>query len=94
MELLNLALSFGGFVGWFYVWSRGQYKTGATLRTQVGVMLLGLMWLMLILADTYQNLQPTWGTISARITIAIAFVCLMPLLKSPAPKSKGDANGA
>lgn len=94
MEILNIALSIGGFVGWFWVWHFDKYKTGRSFRIQLGVILLGFMWVMLIMADLYQDFIPSWGTVGARIIIAIAFVCLMPLLKSPIATDKEATNGA
>ena len=81
METLNLVLSIAGIVGWGYVWTLEKYRTGRTVRTQIGVMLLGLMWIMLFLADTCQGLVPTSLTVCARIILGIAFWCMMPLLR-------------
>lgn len=81
MITFNMFLSFSGLAGWLWVWWHGRYKTGCDIRIQVGVMLMGLVWLLLVLADAVQHLQPTSGTIVARLFMIIGMWCLMPLLK-------------
>lgn len=81
MILINMILGFVGFFGWLWVWVRSRYQTGSSARIQLGVALLGLMWLLLIIADTVQHLQPTGGTILARIVILIGLYFLKPLLE-------------
>lgn len=87
MELISLVLAILGFIGWTWVWTRKEYRTGAHWATQVSLILFGFMWLSLILADTVQNLEPTSGTIFARIILLIACVLMTPQLK------KGVGNG-
>lgn len=87
MKLISLVLAVIGLAGWAWVWTRKEYRTGAHWATQVSLILFGFMWLSLILADTVQNLEPTTGTIFARIILLIACVLMTPQLK------KGVGNG-
>lgn len=81
MTVINIILGFAGFFGWLWVWTRAHYKTGATLRVQIGIAAIGLAWLMLIMADVVQHLHPTGGTVLARAVFLIGLWCLMPLLQ-------------
>lgn len=81
MRLISLLLAIIGLAGWAWVWTRKEYRTGAHWATQVSLILFGFMWLSLILADTVQNLEPTSGTIFARIILLIACVLMTPQLK-------------
>jgi len=82
MLVANMLLAFIGFFGWLWVWAGSHYQTDATPRIQIGVALIGLMWLLLIIADTVQHLQPTGGTILARIVILFGLYFLKPLLET------------
>lgn len=84
MIVLNAFLAFIGLAGWLWVWWHNRYQTGCSIQIQVGVILLGLMWVLLVLADTMQGLQPTTGTIAARVLTIIGLWCLTPLLKNKA----------
>ena len=77
-----MLLGFIGFFGWLWVWVRSRYQTDASPRIQIGVGTLGLMWILLIIADTVQHLQPTGGTILARLVILFGLYLLKPLLES------------
>lgn len=90
MLILNLVLSVLGFVGWSWIWWCNRYVTGRTIRTQIGVILLGLMWVLLIIADTYQQLQPTGASITARVVLLFALWFLMPLLRDKSKSNKKD----
>ena len=90
MQLLNLALSLIGFFGWCWVWWCNRYKTGRTMRTQVGVILLGLFWVMLFIADTYEHLNPTPASFAGRFLMIIALWCLMPLLRAAPCATRQD----
>lgn len=81
MKLISLVLAIIGLAGWAWVWTRKEYRTGAHWATQVSLILFGFMWLSLILADTVQNLEPTTGTIFARIILLIACGLMTPQLK-------------
>lgn len=76
MILINVMLGLIGFFGWLWVWVRSRYNTHETKRVQIGVGLFGFMWLLLIMADLVQGLQPTVGTILARLVIIVALFCL------------------
>ena len=80
MELLNFLLGVGGFAGWVWVWCKSRYQTSDSARVQWGITLLGLMWILLVLADTVQHLQPTEGTVLARVILLVALFLLKPLL--------------
>lgn len=81
MTVINIILGFAGFFGWLWVWTRAHYQTGATLRVQIGIAAIGLAWLMLIMADLVQHLQPTGGTVAARAVVLVGLWCLKPLLE-------------
>lgn len=81
MVALNFIVGVLGLVGWLWVWVRSHYQTDADPRTQWGVIGLGAVWALLILADTVQDLQPTGGTILARVGLLISLWLLKPLLE-------------
>lgn len=81
LEFLNTLLALVGIFGWGWVWWFGKYKTGKSIRIQVGLILLGAVWVMLLLADTIQNMQPTSLTVTSRALVLIGLWCCMPLLK-------------
>lgn len=81
LEFFNTLLAFIGIVGWSWVWWFGKYKTGCNMRVQVGVILLGVVWVLLFLADTVQNMQPTSLTVVSRALVLIGLWCCMPLLR-------------
>ncbi|MGP4950718.1 hypothetical protein ACTXGO_00895 [Psychrobacter sp. T6-1] len=81
MALFNILLAVGGMIGWFYVWFIAKYQTGCTARIQWGVMLIGLVFLSIFLADTYQGREPTSLSVLARLTFILAMYLLSPLLK-------------
>ena len=89
LEFLNTLLAFIGIVGWGWVWWFGKYKTGCDARIQMGVILLGVVWVMLFLADTVQDLAPTSLTVVSRALILIGLWCCMPLLKNDTEKKGG-----
>lgn len=81
LEFFNTLLALIGIVGWIWVWCYDQYKTGRTVRIQIGVMAFGVIWILLFLADTAQHLQPTSLTVISRALVLIGLWCCMPLLK-------------
>lgn len=81
LELLNTLLALIGVIGWSWVWWFSKYKTGHDKRTQVGIILFGVVWVVLFLADTAQHAEPTSLTVIARSFILIAMWCCMPLLR-------------
>ena len=81
LEFFNTLLALIGIIGWSWVWCFGKYKTGRTLRTQIGVMAFGVIWILLLLADTAQDLQPTSLTVISRALVLTGLWCCMPLLK-------------
>ena len=81
MKLISLLLAIIGLAGWLWVWTRKKYRTGAHWATQISLILFGFMWLSLILADTVQNLEPTSGTIFARVILLIACGLMTSQLK-------------
>lgn len=81
LEFFNTLLAFIGIIGWSWVWWFGKYKTGCNARIQMGVILLGVVWVMLFLADTVQDLVPTSLTVVSRALVLIGLWCCMPLLK-------------
>lgn len=83
LEFFNTVLALIGIVGWAWVWCFGKYRTGNSVRIQVGMMLLGAVWVLLFLADTVQNLQPTSLTVVSRLLVLIGLWCCMPLLRKP-----------
>lgn len=82
LEFFNTVLALLGIAGWSWVWWFSKYKTGHNKRTQIGVIVLGLVWVLLFLADTVQHLQPTSFTVVARTLFLIGLWCCMPLLKT------------
>lgn len=91
LEFFNTLLAFVGIVGWSWVWWLGKYKTGCNMRVQVGVILLGVVWVMLFLADTVQNMQPTSLTVVSRALVLIGLWCCMPLLRKPVDLKEPNA---
>ena len=88
LEFFNSLLALIGIVGWSWVWWFGKYKTGNSVRIQVGMMFLGAVWVLLFLADTVQNLQPTSLTVVSRLLVLIGLWCCMPLLRKPVELSE------
>lgn len=86
LEFINTLLALGGIIGWGWVWCFGKYKTGRNIRTQFGVVIFGVVWVVLFLADTVQDLHPTSLTVLARLFILIGLWCCMPLLKGEGKK--------
>ena len=80
-DFFNTLLALIGIIGWSWVWWFGKYKTGCNARIQIGVILLGVVWVMLFLADTVQDLVPTSLTVVSRALVLIGFWFCMPLLK-------------
>lgn len=81
LEFFNSLLAFIGIVGWSWVWCFGKYQTGRDKRIQIGIIVLGAVWVLLFLADTVQDLQPTSLTVISRALVLIGLWCCMPLLK-------------
>lgn len=81
LEFFNSLLAFIGFVGWSWVWCFGKYQTGRDMRIQIGIIVLGAVWVLLFLADTVQDLQPTSLTVISRALVLIGLWCCMPLLR-------------
>ena len=81
MKLISLLLAILGFIGWTWVWTRKEYRTGVRWAVQISLILFGFMWLSLILADTVQGLKPTTGTLFARIILLIACGLMTSQLK-------------
>lgn len=81
LSFINTLLALIGAVGWGWVWWFDQYKTGRTIRTQIGVIIFGVIWVLLYFADTVQHLMPTSFTVISRLLLLIALWCCMPLLK-------------
>lgn len=88
LEFLNTLLALVGILGWGWVWWFSKYKTGNSIRIQVGMILLGTVWVLLFLADTVQDLTPTSLTVISRALVLIGLWCCMPLLIKNAPKNK------
>lgn len=81
LEFLNTLLAFIGIIGWSWVWWFSEYKTGNSMRIQMGMILLGSVWVLLFLADTVQDLVPTSLTVISRALVLIGLWCCMPLLR-------------
>lgn len=81
LEFLNTLLALIGIAGWSWVWWFSKYKTGHDMRTQIGVIVFGVVWVVLFLADTAQDFKPTSLTVIARSLILMGMWCCMPLLK-------------
>ena len=81
LEFFNTLLAFIGIISWSWVWWFGKYKTGCNARIQIGVILLGVVWVVLFLADTVQSFQPTSLTVLTRALLLIGLWCCKPLLK-------------
>lgn len=89
LEFLNTLLAIIGGAGWIWVWWFSKYKTGNSIRIQVGMILLGAVWVLLFLADTVQDLTPTSLTVISRALVLTGLWCCMPLLIKNAPKKQG-----
>jgi len=88
LDFLNTALAVLGILGWGWVWTKCKYKTGSSIRVQIGMILLGIIWVMLFTADTVQDLQPTSLTVLSRAFLLTGLWCCMPLLKRSPQKTK------
>lgn len=86
LELLNTLLALMGIVGWGWVWWFSRYKTGQNTRIQLGMVSMGVVWVLLLLADTVQHAQPTSLAVTARALILFGLWCCMPLLKNNTKK--------
>lgn len=81
MLILNMIVAFIGFAGWVWIWSRSRYQTGSDCATQIGVMLLGVLWILILVADLVESSTPKGTTLIVRLTLITALVLLKPLLK-------------
>lgn len=81
MLMLNMVIAFMGFVGWFWIWSRSNYQTGSDCRTQIGVIFLGLVWILILVADLMESSSPKGTTLIVRLTLITALLLLKPLLR-------------
>lgn len=81
MELFNSLLAVLGMIGWFWVWFFSKYQTGCSVRIQWGVMLVGVVFLSIFLAEILQGRQPTTISVFARICFITSMYLLTPLLK-------------
>ena len=90
LDFLNTMIAVLGMLGWWWVWLKGAYKTGSTFRTQSGVIIFGIIWVMLSMADTIQDLHPTSLTVFSRVLLLAALWCCMPLLKQSPQETKDD----
>lgn len=63
-NIAAFAVAVWGFVGWLWVWAHNRFATGKRWQTQVGVLLMGAMWLCIILAITLQDYEPTATSIA------------------------------
>ncbi len=88
MSILNIALAVFGLIGWFYVWFIAKYQTGCTARIQWGIILIGMVFLSILLADTYQGRTPTSLSVLGRASFVVAMYLLSPLLKVDAATLK------
>lgn len=81
MILFNNLLAYIGFFGWVWVWWLNRYQTGGSKRVQIGLILIGITWVMIILAGSLQKHIPTSGTVIARAALLLGMWILTPLLK-------------
>lgn len=81
MLILNMVVALLGFIGWFWIWSRSNYQTGSDCRTQIGVIALGLVWVLILVADLMESSSPKGTTLIVRLTLIIALLLLKPLLR-------------
>ena len=81
MTFFNDLMGFVGFFGWCWVWWFNRYNTSGCMRIQIGVIAMGVVWLMVILAETIQQHTPTSGTVLARFSLLLGMWLLTPLLK-------------
>lgn len=91
LEFFNTLLALVGVIGWAWVWCFGKYRTGNKVRIQVGMIALGSVWVLLFLADTVQNLQPTSLTVVSRLLVLIGLWCCMPLLRKQVESLESNA---
>lgn len=82
LAFINTLIALIGIIGWGWVWWAGKYKTGCNIRVQMGIVLLGVVWVLLFLADVAQHLHPTSLTVVSRALVLIGLWCCMPLLKN------------
>lgn len=82
LAFLNELIAFIGIVGWGWVWWIGKYKTGQNIRIQIGMISLGVVWMLFFLADTMQVAQPKTLAMTARTLLLFGLWCCMPLLKN------------
>lgn len=90
LDFLNTLLALIGIAGWGCVWCFSDYKTGCSIRVQIGMIVLGAVWVLLFLADVAQDLQPTSFTVVSRALVLMGLWCCMPLLKNDADKKEGE----
>ena len=81
LAFLNTLLALIGIAGWAWVWCFSKYKTGCDIRIQFGIVALGVVWVILFLADTAQHAEPTSLTVASRALVLFGLWCCMPLLK-------------
>lgn len=93
LDLLNTLLALIGIVGWGWVWWFSKYKTGQNIRIQLGMVLMGVVWILLFLADTAQHARPTSLAVAARALILFGLWCCMPLLKNNTKKHQNMKGG-
>ncbi len=80
MLILNVIAALIGFFGWFWVWSRSHYQTGSDFRTQIGVILLGMVWVLVLVADLVEGSEPKVTIFIVRVIFIISLLLLKPLL--------------
>lgn len=78
LEFLSTLLALIGIIGWSWVWCFSRYKTGCDIRIQLGILALGVAWLLFFLADIAQHAELT---VIGRAAILFGLWCCMPLLK-------------
>lgn len=78
LDFLNTLLALIGIIGWSWVWCFSRYKTGCDIRIQLGILALGIAWLLFFLADIAQHDELT---VIGRAAILFGLWCCMPLLK-------------
>lgn len=68
-NIAALAVAVVGFVGWLWVWAHTRFATGKRWQTQVGVLLMGAMWLCIILAVTLHDYEPSASSIAGHFML-------------------------
>lgn len=68
-NIAALAVVVGGFIGWLWVWTHTGFATGKRWQTQLGVLLMGGMWLCMIQAMTLQEYEPTTSSIVGHLML-------------------------